>query len=138
MQWSDIQFHPPRATLRQFAWLWLVFFGALAIWQGIVRGNATGAVVFAVLALTVGPVGLARPEWLRPIYVGWMVVAFPIGWTISLLMLALLFYGLFTPLGLMLRLTGRDPLKRARHPEIETYWSPKAMPTSMRNYLRQF
>ena len=34
MQWSDIQFDPPRKTLRQFAGLWLVFFGGLALWQG--------------------------------------------------------------------------------------------------------
>ena len=39
MQWSDIQFHPPLKTLRQFAGLWLVFFGGLAAWQGIVLGT---------------------------------------------------------------------------------------------------
>jgi hypothetical protein len=138
MQWSDIQFHPPRATLRQFAWLWLVFFSALALWQGFARGNAIAAGVLAALALTVGPAGVARPEWLRPLYVAWMVVAFPIGWTVSFVLITLMFYGLFTPLGLMLRLTRRDPLNRMRRSDVETYWSPKAMPTSMRNYLKQF
>ena len=39
MQWSDIQFDPPRKTLRQFAGLWLVFFGGMAIWQALVRGR---------------------------------------------------------------------------------------------------
>ncbi len=83
MRWSDIQFDPPRKTLRQFAGLWLVFFGGMALWQALVRGrNWTGAVL-AVLALTIGPLGLARPEWMRWIYVGWMVLAFPIGWTVS-------------------------------------------------------
>src|SRR5271157_3715771 len=37
MQWSDIQFHPPSKTLRQFAWMWLACFGGLAAWEGIVR-----------------------------------------------------------------------------------------------------
>ena len=46
MQWSDIQFHPPIKTLRQFAGLWLVFFGGLAIWQGTVSGHSTLATVF--------------------------------------------------------------------------------------------
>ena len=43
MHWSDIQFDPPRKTLRQFAGLWLVFFGGMALWQGLVRGHAGSA-----------------------------------------------------------------------------------------------
>ena len=39
MRWSDIQFNPPRKTLRQFAGLWLVFFGGMALWQALVRGR---------------------------------------------------------------------------------------------------
>ena len=39
MQWSDIPFHPDRKTLRQFAGLWLVFFGGMALWQALVRGR---------------------------------------------------------------------------------------------------
>ena len=51
MRWSDIQFDPTRATLRQFAGLWLAFFGGLALWQGLVRGQTGLASIFAVLAL---------------------------------------------------------------------------------------
>ena len=88
MHWSDIQFDPPRKTLRQFAGLWLVFFGGLALWQGPgARTTGAGGDPCGSLALTVGPLGLIRPEWLRPIYVGWMVLAFPIGWTVSQVML---------------------------------------------------
>ena len=39
MQWSDIPFQPDRKTLRQFAGLWLVFFGGMALWQALVRGG---------------------------------------------------------------------------------------------------
>ena len=52
MQWSDIQFDPPRTMLRQFAALWIAFFGGFALWHALVRGNPTLATVFAVLALT--------------------------------------------------------------------------------------
>ena len=62
---------------------------------------------------------------MRPIYVGWMVLAFPIGWTVSQAMLALMFYGLFTPIGLLFRLIGRDPLQLSRRSGLETYWTPK-------------
>jgi hypothetical protein len=75
---------------------------------------------------------------MRPIYVAWMVLAFPIGWTISQIILALMFYGLFTPIGLIFRIIGRDPLHRARQPGLESYWSPKTTPADPRRYFKQF
>jgi hypothetical protein len=138
MRWSDIQFDPPRKTLRQFAGLWLVIFGGMALWQGLARGRAGLASILAVLALTIGPLGLARPDWMRRIYVGWMILAFPIGWTVSQVMLAVMFFGLFTPIGFLFRLLGRDPLHRTRRPELESYWAPKPTPTDLRRYFKQF
>jgi hypothetical protein len=138
MQWSDIPWAPPRKTLRQFAGLWIVFFGGFALWQGLMLGHPTAAAVLAILAVTVGPVGLVRPEWLRPVYVSWMVLAFPIGWTVSQGILGVMFYGLFTPIGLVFRLIGRDPLHRSRRPGQETYWAPKVAPTNPVRYFQQF
>ena len=138
MRWSDIPFNPERKTLRQFAGLWLLFFGGLAVLQGLVRGNMTLAAVFAALALTIGPLGLIWPLLLRPIFVGWMILAFPIGWTVSQLILGVMFYGLFTPIGLFFRLIGRDALNRKRRPELETYWEPKPGTVDPRRYLKQY
>jgi hypothetical protein len=138
MQWSDIPFHPPAKTLRQFAGLWLVFFGGLAAWQFFVPGNRTAAAVLGVLAVTVGPLGLAFPDPIRPIYVAWMVLAFPIGWTVSRLILATIYYGLFTPVALAFRLIGRDALNRTRRPAVDSYWSAKPAPANLRSYFRQF
>ena len=108
MRWSDIPFDPSRTTLRQFAGLCLAVFGAMALWQAFVRGHSGLASILALLALTIGPLGLAHPEWVRWIYVGWMVLAFPIGWTVSQVLLALIFYGLFTPIGLIFKFLRRD------------------------------
>jgi Saxitoxin biosynthesis operon protein SxtJ len=138
MQWSDIPFHPPSKTLRQFAGLCLAFFGSLALWHGMVSGRGTLAMIFAGLALTIGPLGLLWPRLIRPIYVGWMVLAFPIGWTVSQTLLALLFFGLLTPIGLLFRMMGRDPLQRTRRPGQESYWSPKPRATDPRRYFQQF
>jgi len=138
MRWSDIQFDPPRKTLRQFAGLWLIFFGGLALWQALVRGQPRLAAIFAILAVTIGPLGLTRPQSVRLIYVGWMVLAFPIGWTISQIILAVMFFGLFAPIALLFRLLGRDPLHRTRHPERESYWAPKPASADLRRYFKQF
>jgi Saxitoxin biosynthesis operon protein SxtJ len=138
MRWSDIQFDPPRKMLRQFSGLWLLFFGGLAFWEILGRGRPGLGTIFAVLAVTIGPLGLIRPEWVRFIYVGWMVLAFPIGWTISQIILAAMFFGLFAPISLVFRLLGRDTLRRARRPELHSYWEPKPGSTDLRRYFKQF
>jgi len=138
MRWSDIQFDPTHKTLRQFAGLWLAFFGALALWHGLARGRTVVGLSLGLLALLVGLPGLARPQWMRLIYVGWMVLAFPIGWTISQVMLAVMFFGLFAPIGLVFRLLGRDSLQRARQTELKSYWGPKPVPADLGRYFKQF
>ncbi len=138
MQWSDISFTPPSRTLRQFAGLWLIFFSGLACWHGFVRHNTVLAITLALAAVAVGPLGLVKPQAIRVVYTGSMIVTFPIGWAISRVILALLFYLVFTPISFFFRLTGRDALQLKTRPELKTYWAPKKMPTDMRSYLRQF
>ena len=137
MRLSEIQFRPPDRTLRQFAGLWILFFGGLAIYQGGFRERTTLALVLAGLALVVGLLGLVAPRLIRPIYVGWMIAAFPIGWVVSHVVQALIFYGLFTPVALVFRLIGRDVLRRRRRPEVVSYFVPKTIPTDPASYLRQ-
>jgi Saxitoxin biosynthesis operon protein SxtJ len=137
MQWSEIQFNPPQRTLRQFAGLWMVFFAGLAAWQGLLRGHVWLGVSLAILAVTLGPFGLFKPQSMRWIYVSWIIVAFPVGWTVSRIALGLLFYGVFTPVGLFLKLKGRDPLRRRPCPNEESYWTTKPMPTNVRRYFDQ-
>ncbi len=138
MRWSDLPLDPNGKTLRQFAGIWLVFFGGLALLEAFGRGRTNLGISIGALALVVGVAGLIRPGWVRLIYVGWMVLAFPIGWTISQLMLVVMYFGIFTPIALIFRLAGRDPLRRARRPGVESYWTPKPAPADLRSYLNQF
>jgi hypothetical protein len=137
MQWSDISFTPSARTLRQFAGLCFFFFGLLAGLE-IHRDRPSLAAVFAVLGVVVGFSGLLKPALIRPVYVGAIVVTFPIGWTVSKLVLACLFYGVFTPVGLLFRLLGRDALGRGYRPALESYWALKSMPTDPHRYFRPF
>jgi hypothetical protein len=52
--------------------------------------------------------------------------------------LALLFFGLITPIGLVLRLLGRDALGRRHNESHSTYWTLKSVPARLRSYYRQF
>lgn len=138
MQWSDIQFDPPTRTLRQFGGLCFVFFGGFGLWEALGRGHVALGAGLVGLAVAGGLLGLLRPGWLRWIFVSWTVLAFPIGWTISLVMLAVMYYGLFTPIALAFRLIGRDALQRTRKPATESYWTPKPAPTDPGRYFKQF
>src|SRR5438876_148823 len=102
MRWSDISFAPETKTLRQFAGFWILFLGGLACWHGLVRGNIWLAMVFAVLALAVGPLGLIRPHAIRPIYVAAMILAFPRynkKWWLLPIMVVILLLGVLVFLG---------------------------------------
>jgi len=138
MQWSDISFSPPTRTLRQFAGLWLCFLGLAAVVQGVFRHNLALMAVFATLAVVIGLSGLLVPSTIRPIYVGSMILAFPIGWTVNKIILACMFYGIFTPMSVLFRVIGRDSLSRRRRPAEETYWSAKSQPTDPSRYFHPF
>jgi Saxitoxin biosynthesis operon protein SxtJ len=137
MQWADIPRNPTIRTLRQFAALLAAVFGWMALWQWYRHGNGVAAAVCLVVSL-VGVWGCWRPADLRPIFVGWMVLVFPIGWTVSLLALTVLFFGVFTPIGLAFRLAGRDFLRLNKDPAAESYWEPMAVNLDPKSYLNQF
>jgi hypothetical protein len=136
MRWSDIPRNPSGRLLRQFAGLWLLFFGGLACWHGLARHRV--GLALAALALAVGLLGLLWPRAVRPVFVAWMVLAFPVGWAVAYALLAVVFYGIFTPLGLGFRLAGRDVLGLRRPAGRESYWWPKPAADGVASYFRQF
>jgi hypothetical protein len=137
MRWSDLPLNPSPRTLRQFAALWILFFGGLAAWHWFGRDNHNTGVGLALLAVTVGPLGLVAPALIRPVFITWLVLGFPIGWTISRLMLLTLFFGVMLPVGLLFRLRGRDALHLART-EHGSRWMPKPVPSDPASYFRPY
>jgi hypothetical protein len=129
--------HPSDRMLRQFSVLWIVFFGAFSVMQGL-AGRQLMAGVFAALAVVIGPMGLVRPKFIKPIFVGWMIVAFPIGWVVSHVIMGVLFYGLFTPVSWVFKLIGRDELGLKAKKEAATYWRAKPQALNSSQYMRQF
>jgi hypothetical protein len=85
-----------------------------------------------------GVLALVKPSFIRPIYVGAMVITFPIGWTVSRVLLGLIYYGLITPIALIFRLIGRDALSLKHHSETKTYWLPKVISTDPKRYFRMY
>lgn len=131
-------FNPTERTLRQFAAIWIVFFAAIAARQEFHHHRHVAAIILAVLAVTVGPLGVVWPRAIKPVFVGWMVLAYPIGWTVSRIVLSIIFYGLFTPVACVFRIMGRDALGLRMQPAATSYWRAKPSTTDKSRYLRQF
>jgi hypothetical protein len=138
MKWSDLPLKPTARALRQFAGAWLIFFLAVALHRYVVRGQHQAGIAFAALAVVLGGLGLIRPAALRWLFVGATVLTFPIGWVGSQILLAVMFYGLITPLAWWFRLQGRDWLARKPAPNRASFWTPKHTPADMRAYFRQY
>lgn len=143
-----IDWHPDRKKLRAFALLWLVAFGAagaVVAWRAGLLGaaehqTATWTRPFALwaAAILLPAVGLPFPRAIKPIYVLWMGASYPIGWVVSHALLAATYFGLFTLVGGIFRLVGRDALGLKMDRAASTYWVRRASRTDPRRYFRQF
>ena len=140
-----LDWHPPDHVVRQFgviaafmlpllAWLWLGRPGPstwtphATTWMG--RAAALGTLLTAL--------GMVRPKWLRPLFVGLCLLAYPLGLVLSAVLLRAVYYGVFTPMALIFRLRGRDALRLRLDPQAETYWSPRPPAPPQRSYFRLF
>ncbi|MGQ0543913.1 MAG: SxtJ family membrane protein [Betaproteobacteria bacterium] len=77
--------------------------------------------VLALAALTAA-VTLVRSQWLAPFKGAWMKLGELLHRVVSPVILGLIYFGLFTPAGFVMRLAGRDALARRFEPARPTYW----------------
>ncbi|HEU4685551.1 MAG TPA: SxtJ family membrane protein [Nitrospira sp.] len=113
-----------KKVLRQFGLMVGGIFLVIALWPLVWRQEplrSWALVVGLVLTLT----GAVMPEALRQIYRGWMFLGHVLGWVNTRIILGILFYGIVTPMGIVMKLTGRDPMRRGFDPEATTYRVPR-------------
>ena len=148
MAFIEVDWKPGEKHLRGFGTASVVVFGALGAWAlwrhtlfGIGLGPETAQRVAMGLWVLAAVCGLLRglaPRWLRPLYVGLMAVSLPIGFVVSHVVVGIVFYGVVTPIGLIFRLMGRDPLCRTFDRNARTYWTPRRPATDLSQYYRQY
>jgi hypothetical protein len=132
-----IQWNPERKQLRQFAGIWFPAFCALVGWS-IARksGHWHEVEIGWGIAGVISLFGLVFPPLIRPIFVGLILLTYPIGWVVSHLLLGLIYYGIVSPVGLILRMTGHDPLQ-LKTPSGNTLWKTPVGKNGPGSYLRQ-
>ena len=64
---------------------------------------------------------LLQPLWLRPLFTGWMTIGHVLGFINTRIILSIGFFLVFTPIGLIRRMMGKDSLHRKLEPTLSTY-----------------
>lgn len=147
MSMIEIDFKPDEKTLRQFGWIALGGFGLLALLSwfellvfsfGLGEARLPVAAGFAAAGVLAAVFSLVAPKANRPIYVALAVIALPIGFVLSYVIMGTLFYLLITPVGLVFMLTRRDSLHRAFPSPAESCWSDARPARPRERYFSQF
>ena len=95
----------------------LAFLATLGAW----RGHTTLPAVLAGLAAALGGLAFMAPHWLRLVHAYWMRGAEGLGWFNTRVLLGLVYFFVMTPIGIVMRLMGRDPLDRGLKDQ-PSYW----------------
>ena len=129
---------PTSRELQIFGLLLVLFFcliGALVLWRASLWTIAT---VCWTAALLVAIVYYFVPSVRRPTYMVCLTVTYPIGWTITHLLLVLVYYGWITPVGLLMRLFGYDPMRRRLNRQAKSHWIQRKPIKNVNRYFRQY
>lgn len=108
--------------LRKFALvvaLPLAGLGSYLMW----KGGAAGYLLVSMAVLLLLSAGI-KPRALAPVERVWMKAAGVMAVVMTHVILTLTFFLVITPVGFLVRLSGRSGLKLGSEPERETYWEP--------------
>ena len=64
---------------------------------------------------------LLGPQWLRPVYRGWMKFGLLASRVMTPLVLGIVYFVIISPMAIIMRLLGKDPLQRSLDPEQKSY-----------------
>lgn len=108
----------------------------IGLWPALLRSEDPPGLV-AVLGGLLVVLGLGLPKVLGPVYRVWMILGHALGWVNTRILLGIVFYGLLTPMGLIMRLFGKDSMRRQFVQEAHTYRIVRR-PRPHSHIMRQF
>ena len=125
-------FHPlaskKQGSNSQFGYTFAIAFILLGLWPFFQGGeaNLSWLAVSGVLAL----VAWRKPGWLEQPNRLWSLLGDLLAKIVSPIMLGVLFFGVITPMGVLMRAFGKDPLRLKKNPGADTYWLPRSAPSN--------
>ncbi len=109
---------------RAFGALFILVFALLAAWQYWL-GTLALATFWLSLAVVTAGITIVRPKWLAPFNRAWMALGYLLGRIVSPLVLGIMYAVLIVPVGLVMRIVGRDVMHR-RYESKSSYWLERA------------
>jgi len=136
---------PARPDLRKFALSLIIGFPIIAMvfffvrWiQAQVMPQTGFFTMLGGVGAAIGLVCLLIPFIARPLYYVWYALAACLGFVMANLIFTLLFFGMFTPMAVMSRLLGRDPLRLKWKRSEASHWQDAPPARLPAQYFRQY
>ncbi|MHC4870874.1 MAG: SxtJ family membrane protein [Planctomycetota bacterium] len=136
MSLVNINWNPDKNELKKFGIAMLVGFGIIGLCFFLFKRADTAYYCWA-FGVVAGLLGLSQTKAALPVYLVWMAVAFIMGNIISRVLVVLFYYLMITPIGLIMRVIGRDKLHLKKR-DTESYWSELHLSHDKDRFERQF
>ena len=108
---------------RSFGIVFFVFFFILALWPLLNNGQILKLPLFLSLIFLL--LGVFNSNILTPLNKIWMKFGLLLGSVISPIVMGIIFFGIITPTGFILRIFKKDILMLKIKPNTRTYWIDK-------------
>lgn len=144
-----LDLNPPRHIIKQFAWFAVIGMGMLAFaalkilaWLELSVGFAWGHPAFlaciglGVLQLLLFQIGVTGVS--RALFIVLSVAFVPIGFVLSHILLAGVYYLVLTPIALVFRLMGRDVIGKRLDPSAKSYWHERSGQREPASYFKLY
>ena len=132
MKFSEIEL----PSNRKFGFFFTFVFAAAAAYF-YYSTNVTWAYVFIAAALVFLLVTLINSDVLLPLNKLWMRFGLLLGMIVSPIVLGVIFFGLFTPIAILMRLSRRDEL-RLKYAQKVSHWISRGKPIKSESFKQQF
>ena len=132
MKFSEIEL----PSNRKFG-LFFTFVFVVAAAYYYYSANLTWAYLFIAVALILLLITLTKSDALLPLNKLWMRFGLLIGMIVSPIVLGIIFFGLFTPIAMLMRLSGRDEL-RLKFSHKVSHWITRSEPIKSESFKHQF
>jgi len=135
----EIDWNPKSKQLQNFGKIALAASVIISLLLYLLKGVAIQwLLIICAFGFMVFIISMISLKLTKIIYLGMILLTMPIGWVVSFILMAAVYFLMLAPLGLIFRLIGRDPLCRRFDPTAESYWMSRRPPKGLEQYFHQF
>jgi len=117
---------PTSSSDRSFGLTFVAVFGLIALW--LLWNGKSGAFVLASLGGLTLAISITRPSLLKPFNRAWIALGNLLHRFVSPIVLGMMYFVVFTSVGVLMRLMGRDPMNKCFQPDAKSYWVDRDPP----------